>query len=100
MAKQTTKADLIAIITDILKKNQDKEVVITKYQNKLRNGRFGYHAYSLCYQPGAAYEGIFARPWSGANVYWRADLMKLLKSELQDICGRCMMITHRTTPGD
>jgi hypothetical protein len=90
MARQTTKKDLIGIISNILKEHPEKEVVVKGYQYKLRNGRYGLKAYSLCYHS----EGIFARPWSNANVYWQVDLTKLLKTELQDITGRCMMITH------
>ena len=90
-----TKKELISIITGILRENPGREVVITKYQGRLRNGRGGMHAYSLCYRPeGACGGGVFARPWAGADICWEARLPKLLKAELLDIAGRCMMLTH------
>lgn len=87
----TTKKELVTIITNILKEHPEKEVVVTRYQNKLRNGRWGLHCYSLCYR----YDKVMCRPWSGADCYWDARLdERLLKNDLLDITGRCMMLTH------
>ena len=76
-----TKKQLIEKITEFLKGNSKREIYIVKYQNKLRNGRWGLHAYTICFDSGE----VMCRPWSGANVYWRADLKKLTKVELLDI---------------
>lgn len=45
---RTTKKELIGIIFNILTANPEKEVCVVKYQNELRNGRWGMHAYTLC----------------------------------------------------
>ena len=87
---RTTKKQLIGIIFNILKEHPEKEVCVVKYQNELRNGRWGLHAYSICYRN----ETIYARPWSGAEVYWNARIERLKLAELQDIVGKCMMLTH------
>ena len=87
---RTTKKQLISIITNILKEHPGKEVYIPRLQNKLRNGRWGLHAYSLCYNS----DKVMCRPWAGAEVYWDARLERLCKNDLQDITGRCMMLTH------
>lgn len=77
------KSEIIEEITQILFSNKDKEVNVSEF-GKLRNGRFGYHAYCICYH----FMGIYARPWSGAECYWRVDLMKLKKNELLTILSR------------
>lgn len=87
---RTTKKQLIGIIFNILKEHPEKEVYIPRLQNRLRNGRWGFHAYSLCYISGE----VMCRPWAGAEVYWSAKLERLNKNELQDIVGRCFMLTH------
>ena len=91
---RTTKKELISIITNILKDNPEKEVFIPKYSNDLKNGRWGLQAYSLCYSNGE----VMCRPWSGANCYWRARLDELKLAELQDIVGKCMMLTNPKHP--
>lgn len=85
-----TKKDLIEFITNTLKANPDKEVCIVKYQNELRNGRWGLHAYSICYRN----ETIYARPWSGAEVYWNARIERLKLAELQDIADKCKILVR------
>lgn len=89
---QTTKKQLIGIITDCLKEHPEKELIITRYQNRLRNGRWGYHAYSLAYN--CEWGEVVCRPWAGAETNWSARLERLGKGELQDIVGRCMMLTN------
>lgn len=84
-----TKTQLIETITTLLKNNPDKEVCVVKYQNKLRNGRWGMHAYTLCYDS----EKVMCRPWAGANVYWSARLERLTFAELLDIMNKCMDAT-------
>ena len=81
-----TKKELISTITNFLKKHKDMEVIVKDF-SALRNGRWGMHPYCICYQD--AYNAVFVRPWSGANVYWRARLEKLTKSELLGIVARC-----------
>ena len=81
---RVTKKQIIDGITNTLKNNPGSEVCISKYQNKLRNGRWGLHAYALCYNSGE----VMCRPWAGANVYWRADLTRLTRDELEEISGR------------
>ena len=77
------KSDIIKEITNILYNNKDKEVKVAEF-GKLRNGRWGLHAYCLCYN----FMGIYARPWSGADTYWSVDLTKLKKDELLTILSR------------
>lgn len=84
-----TKTQLIETITTLLKNNPDKEVCVVKYQNKLRNGRWGMHAYTLCYDS----EKVMCRPWAGANMYWKANLERLTFAELLDIMNKCMDAT-------
>lgn len=86
---RTTKKELIGIIFNILTANPEKEVCVVKYQDKLRNRRWGMHAYSLCAMKDAV-EGwiLYIRPWAGANMCWRAKLERLKISELSDIVGR------------
>ena len=81
-----TKKELISTITNFLKKHKDMEVIVKDF-SALRNGRWGMPPYCICYQD--AYNAVFVRPWSGANVYWRARLEKLTKSELLGIVARC-----------
>lgn len=84
-----TKARILNSISAVLKANPDKEVCVTRYQHKLRNGRWGLHAYSICYNDGE----IMCRPWSGANVYWRARLdERLTKKEMLDVWEGCKEI--------
>lgn len=82
-----TKKELISTITNFLKEHKDREVIVKDF-SVLRNGRWGMHPYCICYQEGDAYNAVFVRPWSGANVYWRARLEELTKSELLDIVAR------------
>ena len=92
---RTTKKALMGIILNILTTNPGKEVCIVKYQNQLRDGRWGLHAYSLCAMKDIV-DGwmLYVRPWAGANLCWRARLERLKVAELQDIVGKCMMLTH------
>ena len=76
-----TKKELIEKITETLKNNPEIEVYVPSLQNKLRNGRWGFHAYALCYNSGE----VMCRPWAGANCYWRAHLDRLTKNELSFI---------------
>ena len=87
---RTTKKQLIDLITDFLKEHPEKEINVVKYENKLRNGRWGYHAYSICYR----FDNVMCRPWSGACNYWNARLERLKLSELQDIVGKCFASTN------
>ena len=89
MAK-ITKKQFISIITDFLKEHPEKEVYVPSLQNRLRNGRWGFHAYALCWSSGE----VMCRPWAGANIYWSARLERLNKNELRDIVGRCFMRTN------
>ncbi len=83
----TTKAQLIGIITNFLREHPEKELYVPRQGNALRNGRFGYVAYALCYRDNE----VFCRPWAGANIYWRTRFDKLKKADLQDIVGRCFI---------
>ncbi len=87
---RTTKKQMIEVISTILKDHPEKEICVAKYQNKLRNGRWGLHAYAICYESGS----VMCRPWSGANCYWNARLERLTKEELEDIVGKTVMSTH------
>ena len=92
---RTTKKELIEIIYNILVDHSDKEVCVAEYQDKLRNGRWGMHAYTLCAMNNVL-DGwvLYVRPWAGAKMCWRANLERLKVAELQDIVGKCMMLTH------
>jgi hypothetical protein len=91
---RTTKKELIGIILNILSANPGKEVCVVKYQNKLRNGRWGFHAFTLCAMNTALYGWVLnIRPWAGAEMYWRANLERLKVAELQDILNKCMALT-------
>lgn len=92
--KQTTKKDLIGMITNFLREHPEKEIYVPRQSVELKNGRFGMKAYCICYQEGDAYNDVFCRPWAGANCYWKARLDKLQKKDLQDIWGRCIMSTN------
>jgi len=89
-----TKKDLVKTIFNLLKDNPDKEVCVVKYQDKLRNGRWGMHAYTLCAMDNIV-DGwvLYVRPWAGANMCWRANLERLTFAELLDIMNKCMDAT-------
>ena len=89
-----TKKQLIETIFTLLKNNPDKEVCVVKYQDKLRNGRWGMHAYTLCAMNNIV-DGwvLYVRPWAGANMCWRANLERLKFAELLDIMNKCMDAT-------
>ena len=89
MTKKTTKKDLIALITDFLRDHPEKQIVI-KHISELRNGRWGFKPYCITFQN----DGVYAKPWDGSIIYWRARLERLKKSQLQDIFGRCIMSTN------
>lgn len=84
-----TKKEIITRITEILT-SQKKEVCISRLQNKLRNTRWGMHAYTLCAMEDCV-EGwlLYLRPWAGANMCWRARLERLNKSELTYVLEQC-----------
>ena len=85
-----TKKEAIETIEMILSEHPEKEVCVAKYQNELRNGRWGMHAYTLCWR----YDKLVCRPWSGANCYWGARLERLKKDNVLDILGRCITATR------
>ena len=78
-----TKKQLIDAITISLKENKGKEIIVTEF-NTLRNGRWGMHPYCLVYYDNE----VFVRAWSGANLYWKARLDKLTKTELLAIVAK------------
>lgn len=96
---RTTKKQLISIIFNILKEHPEKEVCVVRYQEKLRNGRWGMHAYALCAMNNVV-DGwtLYVRPWAGAKMCWRARLERLKLAELQDITGRCISLTDPHRP--
>ena len=78
-----TKKEMIEGITEALKGNPEKEVVVKQYN--LMNKRWGYHGYCLVYQ----HDRLMLKPWSGANVSWVADLSKLKKGQVAEILNEC-----------
>ena len=86
-----TKKEIITAISDYLMLHPEKEICVVKYQNKLRNGRWGLHAFTIYYQDMAPAAGIYCRPWAGANLYWRAGLERLKKTELLEILNRSII---------
>jgi hypothetical protein len=80
-----TKKEIINKIFQRLSANAGYEVYVPELQNKLRNGRWGLHAYCLC----VSFGEIMCRPWAGADCYWSADLARLTKDELLGILEKC-----------
>jgi len=80
-----TKKEIITAIFQRLSANAGYEVYIPSLQNKLRNGRWGMHAYCLTLDNGS----IVCRPWAGAEYNWLARLDRLTKDELLDVLKRC-----------
>lgn len=65
----------------------EREICVAKYQNKLRNGRWGMHAFTIAYNC----DMVMCRPWAGADCYWRAGLERLKKTELLEILNRSII---------
>lgn len=80
-----TKKEIINKIFHRLSANAGYEVYVPGLQNKLRNGRWGLHAYCITINDGS----IMCRPWAGANVYWLARLDRLTKDELLEVLEKC-----------
>jgi hypothetical protein len=80
-----TKREIITAIFQRLSANAGYEVYVPELQNKLRNGRWGMHAYCLTLDNGS----IVCRPWAGAEYNWLARLDRLTKDELLDVLKRC-----------
>ena len=80
-----TKKEIIAEIYHRLSANPGYEVYIPSLQNKLRNGRWGMHAYCLTLDNGS----IVCRPWSGSRFCWLARLDRLTKDELEYVLKKC-----------
>ena len=80
-----TKKKIIERITDVLRQNDSKEVVVKDIKG-LRNGRWGMHAYVLRYEDGS----VRVYPWAfGHKTWsWTRDLMKLTKQDLLTIYAR------------
>ena len=87
---RTTKKQFIEMITDFLKEHPEKEINVVRYENKLRNGRWGLHAYSICYR----FDNVMCRPWSGADKYWNARLERLERDDLEIVLGKCFASTN------
>lgn len=79
MAHKMTKQEMVNEIEKTFKEHPDMEVVVAEYN--FRNARWGLHGYCLC----LSFDNLMLRPWSGANTYWKADLMKLKKQQLADL---------------
>ena len=94
---RTTKKELIGIIFNILTANPEKEVCVVELQNKLRNGRWGMHAYTLCAMNNVL-DGwvLYVRPWAGAKMCWRANLERLKLVELAGIAVKCLKLAELT----
>ena len=80
-----TKREIINKIFQRLSANAGYEVYIPSLQNKLRDGRWGMHAYCLTLDNGS----IVCRPWAGAEDKWPARLDRLTKFELEYILKKC-----------
>lgn len=77
-----TKKRIVEAMTAVLKESNMEVCLSNNYQYQLRNGRWGYQAYCICYNDGE----IVCRPWSGANMYWKARLEeRLTKKEIEEI---------------
>jgi hypothetical protein len=80
-----TKREIINKIFQRLSANAGYEVCVGYLERRLRNGRWGMHAYCLTLDNGS----IVCRPWAGAEDKWPARLDRLTKDELLDILKRC-----------
>ena len=80
-----TKREIITAIFQRLSANAGYEIYVPFLQNKLRNGRWGMHAYCITIDDGF----IVCRPWAGAEYNWLARLDRLTKDELLDVLKRC-----------
>lgn len=80
-----TKREIITAIFHRLSANPGYEVYTPSLQNKLRNGRWGMHAYCITLDNGS----IVCRPWAGAEYNWLARLDRLTKDELLEVLKRC-----------
>jgi hypothetical protein len=84
-----TKKEIITKIFNCLSVNPGSEVYIPSLQNKLRNGRWGMHAYCIALDNGS----IVCRPWAGAERNWLARLDRLTMDELQYVLAKCPSLT-------
>ena len=80
-----TKKEIINKIFHRLSANAGYEVYVPQLQNKLRNGRWGMHAYCVTLDDGF----IVCRPWAGAEYNWLARLDRLTKDELLSVLEKC-----------
>ena len=80
-----TKREIINKIFQRLSANAGYEVYVPELQNKLRNGRWGMHAYCVTLDNGS----IVCLPWAGAEDKWPARLDRLTKFELEYILKKC-----------
>ena len=80
-----TKKEIINKIFQRLSANAGYEIYVPFLQNKLRNGRWGMHAYCITIDDGF----IVCRPWAGAEENWLARLDRLTKFELEYILEKC-----------
>ena len=74
-----TKQEMVNEIEKTFKEHPNMEVVVAEYN--FRNARWGLHGYCLCLNS----DNLMLRPWSDANAYWKADLMKLNKRQLAEL---------------
>ena len=84
MAHKMTKQEMVNEIEKKFKEHPDMEVVVTEYD--FRNARWGLNGYCLCLNCGR----LMLRPWSGANVYWKAEIIKLNKQQLAELMEKTL----------
>lgn len=80
-----TKKEIINTIFHRLSANAGYEIYVPSLQSKLRNGRWGMHAYCITLDNGC----IVCRPWAGAEYNWLARLGRLTKDELLYVLAKC-----------
>ena len=80
-----TKKEIITKIFQSLSANPGYKVYVPILQNKLRNGRWGMHAYCITLDNGS----IVCRPWVGSEYCWLARLDRLTKFQLQYVLKKC-----------
>lgn len=80
-----TKKEIINKIFHRLSANAGYEIYVPSLQSKLRNGRWGMHAYCITLDNGY----IVCRPWAGAEYNWLARLDRLTKDELEYVLAKC-----------
>lgn len=84
MAHKMTKQEMVNEIEKTFKEHPDMEVVVAEHN--FRNARFGLIGYCICLHC----DKLMLRPWSGANTYWKFDIIKLKKQLIAELMEKTL----------